>query len=203
MVSSNRWLADQDRLNTGRLQRRVFLDIFAIFIQRGCSDRVQFTARQRRFEHVSRITARLPPCRATSHPWAGVPIPRRNQMSSCRSQWALGKHGREAACKSIVTTRDGLSQYVTVATADARAQIAGWQNVTAATWAATGTMKSRRAIAAPALGTAEPLSGPRVQRIARGSVVDRAPSVLRFHLHLADVEGILGSVLAMSEITRR
>ena len=40
-----------DRLETP-LQRRVFLDVFAVLIERGRADRAQFAARQQRLKHV-------------------------------------------------------------------------------------------------------------------------------------------------------
>ena len=36
-------------------ERRVFLDVFAIFIERGRADGAQFAARQHRLEHVRRV----------------------------------------------------------------------------------------------------------------------------------------------------
>ena len=45
---------DQHRLETA-LQGRVFLDVFAILVQRGGADHVQFTARQHGLEHVAGV----------------------------------------------------------------------------------------------------------------------------------------------------
>ncbi len=47
-------LLDQNRLETA-LQRRVFFDVLAIFIQRCRADTAQFAARQSRFEHIGSI----------------------------------------------------------------------------------------------------------------------------------------------------
>ena len=43
----DRRLADEDRLKTPR-QRGVFLDMLAVFVERGRADAVQFAARKRR-----------------------------------------------------------------------------------------------------------------------------------------------------------
>ena len=37
------------------LQRSIFFHILAIFVQGGCTDTVQLTARQRGFEHIARV----------------------------------------------------------------------------------------------------------------------------------------------------
>ena len=42
-------LIDEDRLKTAR-QRRIFLDMFLVFVERGGADTVQFAAGQRRLE---------------------------------------------------------------------------------------------------------------------------------------------------------
>ena len=47
-------LAHQYFLKT-TLQGRVFLDVFAVFIQSGCTHTVQFTPCQSRFEHVASV----------------------------------------------------------------------------------------------------------------------------------------------------
>ena len=54
-------LADEYRLETPR-QRRVLLDMLAVFVERRRPDAVQFTARQRRLEHVGRVHRTLWPC---------------------------------------------------------------------------------------------------------------------------------------------
>ena len=54
MVASTRGLADQDLLEAP-LQRRVLLDVLAVFVQRGRADAMQLAARQRRLEHVARV----------------------------------------------------------------------------------------------------------------------------------------------------
>ena len=50
----DRRLADEHRLEAP-LQRRVLLDIFAIFVERGRADAMQFAARERRLEQVRRV----------------------------------------------------------------------------------------------------------------------------------------------------
>ena len=47
-------LADEHFLET-TFQRRILLDVFAIFVERGRADAVQLAARERRFQHVARI----------------------------------------------------------------------------------------------------------------------------------------------------
>ena len=47
----NAWLADHHRLETP-FKCGIFFDIFAIFVQRGRADGVQFAACQRRLEHI-------------------------------------------------------------------------------------------------------------------------------------------------------
>ena len=48
------WLAHKDDLKTP-LQRGIFLDVFAIFIERGRADGPQLTPRQRRLQHVGGV----------------------------------------------------------------------------------------------------------------------------------------------------
>ena len=47
-------LGNQDRLEAA-LERRILLDVFAVFVERGRADRAQFAARQRRLQHVGRV----------------------------------------------------------------------------------------------------------------------------------------------------
>ncbi len=51
-------LAHEDDLEAA-LQRSVFLDVLAIFIQSGCADGPQFAARQRRLQHVGGVNRTL------------------------------------------------------------------------------------------------------------------------------------------------
>ena len=44
-------LADEDDLEAA-FERRIFLDVLAIFVQRGCADGAQFSAGERRLQHV-------------------------------------------------------------------------------------------------------------------------------------------------------
>ena len=46
------------------LQRGVFLDVFAIFVERGGADSAQFAASQRRFQHVAGINSAFSRARA-------------------------------------------------------------------------------------------------------------------------------------------
>src|SRR5882672_2172273 len=46
------------------LERRIFLDVSAILVQRGSADRAQFSARQRRLEHVGSVNRTLRGARA-------------------------------------------------------------------------------------------------------------------------------------------
>jgi len=50
----HRRLGDEDRLEAPR-QRRILLDVLAVFIERGCADAVQFAARQSRLQQVAGI----------------------------------------------------------------------------------------------------------------------------------------------------
>ena len=50
----DRRLADEDRLEAPR-QRRVLLDVLAVFVERGRADAMQLAARQRRLQHVGRV----------------------------------------------------------------------------------------------------------------------------------------------------
>src|SRR5262249_28809056 len=50
----NRRLIDQHRLETA-LQGGVFFDVFAVFIERGGADAMQFTAGQHRLEQIARV----------------------------------------------------------------------------------------------------------------------------------------------------
>ena len=50
----NRRLADHHRLEP-TLQRRVFLNVFPVFLQRRRADGMQFTARELGLEHVRRV----------------------------------------------------------------------------------------------------------------------------------------------------
>ena len=50
----DRRLADEDRLEAPR-QRRVLLDVLAVFVERGGADAVQLAARQRRLQHVGGV----------------------------------------------------------------------------------------------------------------------------------------------------
>ena len=54
MVSANGRLADQHRLEAA-LQRRVLLDVLAIFVQCGRADHAQLAAGQHRLEHVAGV----------------------------------------------------------------------------------------------------------------------------------------------------
>ena len=47
-------LAHKDDLEAA-LQRGIFLDVFAVFVQRGCADGTQLAAGQRRFKHVAGV----------------------------------------------------------------------------------------------------------------------------------------------------
>ena len=47
-------LADENRLEAP-LQRRILLDVLAVFVERGRADAVQLAARQRRLEQVARV----------------------------------------------------------------------------------------------------------------------------------------------------
>ena len=47
-------LVDQHRLEAA-FERRIFLDVFFVFVQRGCADGAQFAARQRRLQHVGSV----------------------------------------------------------------------------------------------------------------------------------------------------
>ena len=57
------WLSNHYRLEAA-LQRGVFLDMFAVFIQRCRTDTTQFAARQCRFEHVCCANCALSRARA-------------------------------------------------------------------------------------------------------------------------------------------
>ena len=50
----DRRLADEDGLEAPR-QRRVLLDMFAVFVERGGADAMQFAARQRRLQQVGGV----------------------------------------------------------------------------------------------------------------------------------------------------
>ena len=50
----DRRLGDEDRLETAR-ERRVLLDMLAIFVERRRADAMQFAARQRRLQEIGRI----------------------------------------------------------------------------------------------------------------------------------------------------
>ena len=50
----DRGLADEDRLEAPR-QRRVLLDVLAVFVERGGADAMQLAARQRRLQHVGGV----------------------------------------------------------------------------------------------------------------------------------------------------
>ena len=50
----DRRLADQYWLEPA-FQRRIFLDVFLVFVECRCADRAQLAPRQRRFEHVGRV----------------------------------------------------------------------------------------------------------------------------------------------------
>ncbi len=50
----DRRLADEDRLEAPR-QRRILLDVLAVFVECGGADAVQFAARQGRLQHVGRV----------------------------------------------------------------------------------------------------------------------------------------------------
>ncbi len=50
----DRRFADQHRLKPA-FQRRIFLDVFLVFVECRCADRAQLAPRQRRFEHVGRV----------------------------------------------------------------------------------------------------------------------------------------------------
>ena len=54
MVSGTRRLADEHRLEAP-LERRVLLDIFAIFVERRRADAVQLAARQRRLQQIAGV----------------------------------------------------------------------------------------------------------------------------------------------------
>ncbi len=58
----DRRLVDEDRLKAPR-QRRVFLDIFAIFVERRRADAVNVAARQRRLEQVRGVHRAVGSCR--------------------------------------------------------------------------------------------------------------------------------------------
>jgi hypothetical protein len=51
-------LVDQDFLEAA-LEGSILLDVLAVFIERGCTDAVQFAARQRGLEHVARVHCAL------------------------------------------------------------------------------------------------------------------------------------------------
>ena len=50
----HRRLGDEHRLEAPR-QRRILLDMLAVFVERGRADAMQFAARQRRLQQVRRI----------------------------------------------------------------------------------------------------------------------------------------------------
>ena len=50
----DRRLGHEDRLEAPR-ERRVLLDVLAVFVERGRADAMQLAARQRRLQHVGRV----------------------------------------------------------------------------------------------------------------------------------------------------
>ena len=83
-------LADEHRLETPR-ERRILLDIFAVFVQRGRADTMQLAARQGGFQQVRRIHRAF---RRTGADQRVQFVDKENDLAACTGD--LGQHGLQA-----------------------------------------------------------------------------------------------------------